>query len=472
MRIWKATLAASVASLVLVPAAVAVTASPAVAVNPNHVVVGAIRWDGQIGDSAAGELAGVGPEEETALGPAKWHSRIPFYASVTGTNSISMNGATQSVIDQEIAMAHDAGIDYWAFDWYGDETGMQTARELYLSSSLHNEINWAAILWTHPLSEADLNTLTSSQFEASNYQKVDGGRPLLYLYNYSQYVSAAQISELKTKTFTAMGKYPYIVALDYSSGGAANLASTVGADGVSSYVTSGSGHGAYSSTASGEQNNWNSYKSTGYGVIPWVTTGWDPQPRVQSSPAYTYASYGASSGTTEPTPGELAAQLQSAINWDATNSSSAPAQAVLMYAWNEISEGGRIEPSISSRDNLDAIKSVLVGGSADNGSVGAPVITADSPSTLRNNYGDFDGMSFTTGASSLTVQELGRKYVSGNSQVHIVKLVRASDNVDVGSVLLGHVERCRGRCRVQVHRFGQRGHAGRTYDVLPALVRG
>jgi len=411
-----------------------------VATTITSTAVGAIRWDGQIGDSATGELAPVGPEEERALGAAKWHARIPFYATVTGTNSISMNGATSSVIDQEIAYAKDAGITYWAFDWYGDETGMQTARELYLASSHHNDINWSAILFTHPISTSDLSTLVT-QFQASNYQKVDGDRPLVYAYDYPDLVNPSQIASLRSQTFAAMGVQPYIVALDYSSGSVSSFASNIGADAVSSYVTSGGNDASYASIASSEASNWNSWKATGYQVIPWVTAGWDPQPRIQLSPAYGYASYPSNSQITASTTSELASHLQQAITWDATNATSAPANAVLMYAWNELSEGGYIEPTKAgsgiNRDYLDAIKSVTQSSTAGAGAANdTSFITTPGGSTLRNNYGDFVGFQLTTGAGPVTVSELGRRFVAGNTQTHVLKIVKASDKSTVASTVI------------------------------------
>ncbi|MFI0721019.1 hypothetical protein [Streptomyces sp. NPDC021224] len=433
MNLRNRAVSAAGASLVAVSALTLSAAPPAAAGNPQHVAVGAIRWDGQVGDSAVGELAGVGPDEERALGPAKWRSHAPYYAVDTGTDSISMNGATQQVVDQEIEMAKDAGIDYWAFDWYGDETGLQTARKLYLQSAHRNDVNWSAILFTHPLSAPDLDTLVT-QFQAQNYQKVDGGRPLLYAFDYPDLVNTAQISELRTKTQQAMGVTPYVVGLDTT------VAEQIGADAVSSYVTGGSGHQAYAPHAAAEQAAWNSAKASGRDVIPWVTSGWDPQPRVQLSPPYPWASYPGNEGITQATPGELAQHLQGAIDWNAANASSAPAQSVLMYAWNEFSEGGSIEPVRSgpgsSWDLLDAVATVTKGGSADNGaSSGTPLVTSDTPGTLRNDYSDFVGMSFTTGASPVTVTELGRKYVPGNSQVHVVKLMKA-DGSELVSVHL------------------------------------
>ncbi len=57
---------------------------------------------------------------------------------------------------------------------------------------------------------------------------------------------------------------------------------------------------------------------------------------------------------------------------------------------------------------------------------------------LRNDFTGWVGMKLTAGASDITINSLGRIFVAGNSGTHTIKLVRASDGVDVpgGSVSL------------------------------------
>ena len=56
--------------------------------------------------------------------------------------------------------------------------------------------------------------------------------------------------------------------------------------------------------------------------------------------------------------------------------------------------------------------------------------------TLRNNFSGWVGMKLTVGATPLTVTALGRIFLTGNTGTHTVKLVQASNGVDVagGSV--------------------------------------
>jgi hypothetical protein len=63
-------------------------------------------------------------------------------------------------------------------------------------------------------------------------------------------------------------------------------------------------------------------------------------------------------------------------------------------------------------------------------------VTGQTLGSLRNDFSNWVGFRFTVGSSNITVGELGRWVVSGNSGTHAVKLVLASTGADVsgGSV--------------------------------------
>ncbi len=69
-------------------------------------------------------------------------------------------------------------------------------------------------------------------------------------------------------------------------------------------------------------------------------------------------------------------------------------------------------------------------------SPGAFVTSISSLDILRNDYTGWVGFSMTTGNQAITITALGRYIVSGNNQAHTIKIVRASDNADLGSVKL------------------------------------
>ncbi len=78
-------------------------------------IVGAIRWDAWYGDGSATKAV------EASLGQPKYHFRLPWFARVVGEGKVSINGDSQAIVEQEIAYAAQAGLNYWAFVDYGVE---------------------------------------------------------------------------------------------------------------------------------------------------------------------------------------------------------------------------------------------------------------------------------------------------------------------------------------------------------------
>ena len=52
---------------------------------------------------------------EASLGQPKYHFRLPWFARVLGEGKVSINGDSQAIMEQEIAYAAQAGLNYWAF---------------------------------------------------------------------------------------------------------------------------------------------------------------------------------------------------------------------------------------------------------------------------------------------------------------------------------------------------------------------
>jgi hypothetical protein len=75
--------------------------------------VGAIRWDAWVGN-----LSEPGLEVERNLSPSQYHSRLPFYGEELSSTQVQVRATSQVVIDKEIAFAHAAGLDFWAYVTY------------------------------------------------------------------------------------------------------------------------------------------------------------------------------------------------------------------------------------------------------------------------------------------------------------------------------------------------------------------
>lgn len=324
--------------------------------SPASTVIGAIRWDGQ-GDFPAGSWeATYAAVEDQALSPSKYHFRLPFYATEYTATSAHIPSHSQATMDTEIGYARAAGIDYWAFDWYSGY--LAHARNLYLASNQKNGLKWCAIISpdTNSMSTVDADALVG-QFGSADYQKVVGGRPLLYAFSGN---NPGLIDYISTKTNLLLGVKPYVVALAYDSGSASMLAGAINAQAISSYVTPMGGGASYATLSGYERSNWGGWASqTGLKVIPWVTQSWDPRPRIDIGYNLGF-SYAADGWSITATPAELEAQVRAAITWNNGNP-AAEAKAVLIYSWNEFSEGGFICPSKvpgTSSVNTDYVNAV------------------------------------------------------------------------------------------------------------------
>src|SRR5579862_1813412 len=363
--IWKLVLVAA-PSLALLSIVDPVQASP-----PQ---VGAIRWDAWQ-DTVTNDR--ILPTDITDLGPHQWHYRLPFFAQVTGSNSVSINGNSQSIMDQEIIYAANAGIGYWAFDIApatGASSGMGIGLHLYFNSAFKSRINFAGILEGNAINDISGQGLWSNQvvryvnyFKDPSYQKVLGNRPLFYVLEpvTATNIAAvdADIVQLRVASTNAGLGSPYIVDL----AGSLTTLTNYGFDALSAYDIFGGASGTgtpYTNYAAIVHNSWESWKATGANVVPIVSSGFDSRPEYYNPPFW---GGGSTNYIAAPTPGELANHLADALNWTTTNQSACcPANTIILYAWNEHDEGGWICPTLNTNDwltpdtsRLDAISTVL-----------------------------------------------------------------------------------------------------------------
>jgi len=109
-------------------------------VTRERPVVGAIRWDAWHGDKGV-----PGQAVERSLGPRRWHARIPFFGEAVSETQVEIRGYTQEIVDQEIAYARQAGLDYWAFVTYEPDSPMSLALQLHLASSRKGDVRFCLL---------------------------------------------------------------------------------------------------------------------------------------------------------------------------------------------------------------------------------------------------------------------------------------------------------------------------------------
>lgn len=350
------------------------------------VRLGVIRWDGYNGSPVWTQQ-----QEFGFLADRRWHARAPWFVRRTGDpdqplrfNPGYERRVIQQVTDQEIWYAAGAGVDYWAFCHFGRHKGggwqLRDNFECYLASSLKRRIRFALIcLGEHigaGLSQGESGPDAVLRdwhryedeylelFADPQYMRVCTGRPLFFLMGPDELSRRLgdpagpewRVDRLRDviHRFRARCRHtgcgnPYIVGMNTGGIWSAMFIDRAGLDAVSAYRP------AFGATAEGAPYNrlWPSIRDQlllgeiGLGgnprrqlVVP-LMSGADHTPRHIKQPA----AFGPEHYR-DPRPGEFREHLLAGLRWTAAHPRNCPAQTVLVYAWNEHSEGGFVCPTM------------------------------------------------------------------------------------------------------------------------------
>ena len=320
-------------------------------------LIGAIRWD-------AWGTIDIGPQVRATLSLQRFHFRLPFYAEIIGNDNVFIPPYSQEIIDKEIALAKNAGIDYWAFCWYKHtvDGGLDSARLLYQTSEHKNDVKWCPILCVGGFDFDTDGPVLIEEMKQENFQKVCDGRPLVYMFGGDR-----RFADTLRKLCAEGGvKDPCIYYMGW--GNVWEAARQIGADGVSCYANGAENGVLYAELAKRERKRWDHDRDEGkMPVIPTVTTGWDKRPRYFHPVTWEFKSTNSypANYTYQATDSEIAQQLEAAVKWCKRNVENSPANSVIIYAWNENDEGGWIMPTLKEMEDyghpvrLDAIKKIL-----------------------------------------------------------------------------------------------------------------
>ena len=333
--------------------------------NPSRPTVGAIRWDAWTGGEVTREV-------ERSLGPAQYHARLPWFAQVGADGRVRMDGSPQSVMDQEIAFASAAGLDYWAFLLYPETSSMSQSLKNYLTRPQRDRIRFCLILHnSFGVSEAQWpkeRDRAVALLKEPGYQTVLGPRPLVYAF--WDKVPAQRFAEFQRAAQTA-SLNPYCVYMGWNPAEDFRSASTNGFQAVSAYAYASAEATFASLCRAVEKDYWQNALTARVPYIPLVTTGWDKRPRKDHPVSWEkdHAYHRQTVFPAAPTPQEIAFHLEHSLQFVQENPAVCAANTILIYAWNEHDEGGWLEPTWTpggqpDTTRLDAISRVLKSGSA------------------------------------------------------------------------------------------------------------
>ena len=374
--------------------------------------------------------------------------------------------------DWQIKMAVEHGITTFMPCWFrqNDNDGKSPVMPAYdqFVNSLANtaqykdDMTWF-IQWIEQPGMGYANSLSdfsnnlvpywiNSYFEKSNYLKIDN-KPVFAIFDLTQFVTdvggqtnaTTAIANFRSAAVAAGFSGLIILSNNHQNTLATeSVAQAVGVDYIYSYHipsfmnTRPALFPSNSQILAAHTTTWNDFAANS--AVPYMTTasvGWEASPWGNSDFGWTLspANYGT-----------LIANAKARM--DTFAGGSVQRNMILLDNWNEYAEGHYIIPTaLAGYEYLDAIQNVFAPGSSDNHPTPdlsqipqllntptpSSLVNGHSSGTLRNDATIEAGMKYTTGSSSITVSQLGREFVAGNSLTHQLKIYRDSDKSLLGS---------------------------------------
>ncbi len=351
---------------------------PAPAANQTKARVGAYYFDGWSGPLTNFHF------QQLPLGP--YQDRQPFSA---------WQDSSPCAVEQQLATAHNFGIDFFVFDWYFNvavtDPGENLNSALQIMHALPDRhgMQFAILYVTGPpfdVAPADWSTAVNewvSYMTDPAYAQVNG-EPVFFIINVG---SMRQVWGTSAAVVTALGQLRaaaqaqglpgvYIVggfgAPDgtmgqHSLGDGFSIAQSDGYDAIAFYgypFAPPPVNGMLPFSTLSDAGHWMWNEATLSSPLPYIPTamsGWDPRPWNEAEP---------NSGDLmwySRTPQDVATFVQDAIAWTAANPQLRPEAAptpplVLIEAWNEFGEGSHIIPTAGDGTTYgDALAAMLLG---------------------------------------------------------------------------------------------------------------
>lgn len=276
------------------------------------------------------------------------------------------------VMERQIDLAADHGLAFFAFCWYWQDDGeaintekiknnpLHTGLELYLRARNNDRLKFCLLVANHSgfkISGAD-NWRQAGEFwlpylTHKQYLTI-GGRPLIVVFDpgsgdkdgFAAMQEAARTAGLPGLAIAGCWFAPQKMGFTHRTH--YNV--------IPNYEAKSEQH-AYEELVASNQGQW--YRGEGPPYVPIVTAGWDKRP--WEGPTGNNQSVGWY--FPDRTPEQFAGFLRKAIHWmDAHPDQTTAERIVMVYAWNELGEGGYIVPTKGDPAGkyLKALQSVVM----------------------------------------------------------------------------------------------------------------
>ena len=322
----------------------------ALTIAPQPFTVGAIRWDAYF--STNHPERNVSREVAKALSPEEFHFRAPYFSIINNQGNVEFPEETQEQFDNEMQLASDAGIDYFAYCWYRENDIMSYARKRHLKSKLRKKVKMAAIINVSSLDDESVTALCEATKDDC-YLKFDG-HPVIYVFNAVN--SLPQLRQRITDLLIEKGlKTPFFIGMNASpTPYSVTRIKHSGFDGIGSYGFSAKAQGEdFSSFAKRNQDMCRLRNGMDIEHIPLLCLGHDFRPRIKNPVSW----MGGNNFSYVATDDEIYLHAKNIFEIQKENSSNS--NTMLIYAWNEHDEGGWICPTLSGDGYYQAIKKAI-----------------------------------------------------------------------------------------------------------------
>jgi len=331
---------------------------------------GAIRWDAWYGGDKS-DPQDPGHAVERALQDEQWRYRTPVFMTRNPDGTITLNGAKQEIVDSEIELAHAAGLKFWAYCLYGDDSAMSRTLDLHRKSAKKKLMPFCVIMDCRFADKIAPRLLELIRDEA--YFKIDG-RPVIFsLATLHPFIKTAFDSQkwgerkeaLFAKIEKLCGKKPFYVIMESDPDKrAAQFIEYFKPDALSAYwaVKFNKEAADYEVLMDYNREFWKRNLALGIEYIPVVTAGADRRPRIFEPMPWEKQKKGhnAEFYYKPASPAQVAKLLTDALKFIDNNPTACPHKLAIIYAWNEYDEGGWIAPVMGDGDaRLKAIGGVL-----------------------------------------------------------------------------------------------------------------
>jgi hypothetical protein len=352
-------------------------ASPRATEAAGDVLIGAIRWDNWRLDSPHGEV----------LADPALRARIPYFAMRLPNGKLAFPGDFAHVLQADVHYARAGGLDYFIFGYYL-ETGawgrdkakaqaMNRAFSTYLNLPDRAGVKFAlSFNYSFPPEDvvAVSNVIISVANHPEHVRTPEGSIPVFFFTPDvglwarglgGDRKAAAALANIRDRVARATGKRLYTVALFFGTRNAGARAIHLGFDALSTYAngTAPGGGGKavpYAVCAADARSFWQMGRMLPAGFLPTVSMGWDYRPMLKRPQEQAHRDPNPS--WCEPaTDVEWSEQVKRAVGEAASNPRNARFKSVVVYAWNEYSEGGWLAPTVGeSTRRLDVWTRALV----------------------------------------------------------------------------------------------------------------